>query len=350
MRFNWKNVALFLLTLAVLILCMLMLRTFLAAIVWAVVLAVSTQRPFRWLRAKLGNATGSATIAVSAVAICVVLPSLSLVGVIGQYAVTIGKMLRNGSFERSVQAAVDHHPLLASLVQEGSGFLAWSKAAERAGAFLATHAVALLSNSAAAIAQIVIMLFLLFFLYRDGGTALRALYLFLPMEEREARRVVTGVQNTILATFLGHFVVAAIQGVVAGTIFAVLGVHGAAVLGVLTALAALVPYFGAYVVWLPVAFYLGLNGHWIKAIIKVAAGTLVISTLDNLLYPMLVGAQLRQHTAMIFLSLLGGIWLFGISGIVLGPVLFSMAESLLGIWRERNGPARGEPAQAGPPG
>lgn len=343
MRPSWKNVALFLLTAAVLLLCLMILRAFLAAMVGAVVLAIATQRPFRWMRRTIGNATAAAAIALSITTLCVIVPSLLLGRTIAQYALIVGRVLRNGNLQTSMLAELNHHAAIVSMLQHASSFLAWSKAAERVGAFLATYVVSLLSNSAAALTQTIVMLFLLFFLYRDGDAALRFLYRLLPMEESEARRLVQGVEETIRATFLGHFAVAAIQGLVAGIVFALLGVDGAVLLGILTAMAAILPYFGAYVVWLPVAAYLGLSGHWIKTILLVAVGMLVISTLDNLLYPMLVGAQLRQHTAMIFLAVLGGIWLFGIPGLILGPILFSMAGSLLAIWRARNhtGPSPG---------
>ena len=336
MTFRWKNVALFLLTILVLALCMMILRAFLPAIVGAIVLAVATRRPYSWLRLKVGSSGVASSIALLMNILCVIVPGLFLGRTIAQYAIRIGRMLRNGTIEKSLLIAVDNHPWVASAVQESSDFLAWSKAAERAAAYVATNVVTVLSNSALALTQTIIMLFLLFFLYRDGESALRFLYSLLPMDESEARKLLKGVEDTIQATFLGHFVVAAIQGLVAGIIFAVLGVSNAALLGMLTAIAALLPYFGAYVVWLPVAVFLGLSGHWLKAIILVALGALIISTLDNFLYPMLVGAQLRQHTAIIFLALLGGIWLFGIYGLILGPVLFSLAGSLLSIWHERN--------------
>ena len=334
--FRWKNLALFLFTIAVLALCLMMLRAFLAAIVGAVVLAVATQQPFSWLRSKVRNSSAASSIAILINTICVIAPALLLGRTIAQYAITLARLLRNGTIEKSAWVAMDHYPWLASLVEESSSFLAWSKAAERAAAYLATNIVTMLSNSAVALTQTIIMLFLLFFLYRDGEEALRFLYSILPMEEAEAHQLVHGVRDTIRATFLGHFVVAATQGLVAGVIFAILGVGNAALLGLLTAVAAIIPYFGAYVVWLPVAVFLGLGDHWMKAIILVLLGALIISTLDNLLYPMLVSAQLRQHTALIFLALLGGIWLFGISGLILGPIVFSIAGSLLAIWHERN--------------
>jgi predicted PurR-regulated permease PerM len=336
MTFKWRNPALFLLTILVLALCLMMLRVFLPAIVGAIVLSVATQRPFSWLRAKIGNASAASSIAVLLTTLGVIIPGLLLGRTIAQYAISIGRMLRNGTIDKSFLVPVDNHPWLALIVQESSGILAWSNAAERTATYIVTNVVTVLSNSALALSQTVIMLFLLFFLYRDGKLALRFVYSFLPMEETEAHRLVKGVEDTIRATFLGHILVAAIQGLVAGIIFVILGINNAALLGVLTAIAAILPYVGAYVVWVPVAVFLGLGGHFLKGIILVLLGTLIISTLDNLLYPMLVGAQLRQHTAIIFLALLGGLWMFGVSGLILGPVVFSMADSLLTIWRERN--------------
>jgi predicted PurR-regulated permease PerM len=98
---------------------------------------------------------------------------------------------------------------------------------------------------------------------------------------------------------------------------------------------AIVPSFGAFVVWLPVAVYLAATHHWIQAAILAAVGSLIISTLDNFIYPVLVGTRLRLHTVAIFLSVLGGIWLFGVTGLILGPIVFTLAESLLTIWRRR---------------
>ncbi|WP_052294728.1 MULTISPECIES: AI-2E family transporter [Acidobacterium] len=332
----WKNIALFLLTLTVLVLCVLVLRVFLAAIVGALVLAVATQPLLRWLRKRLANATAAASIALFIVAIGIILPGALLARILGQYAVAIGAALSNGAVEAAIRQALNHHPQLAALLQHGSRFLTWNNAAERAGTFLSAHAINLLSNSIAALTQIVVMLFLLFFLYRDSRAAVRALYSVLPMQQKEALMLVTSMEGTIRATFLGHLAVAAIQGIVAGIVFAILRVTGAAPLGMLTAVAAMVPSFGAYVVWLPVAVYLGLAGRLIPAILLIVIGALIISTLDNLLYPLLVGAQLRQHPAIILLALLGGIWMFGIAGLVLGPVLFSVAMALLRIWHERS--------------
>jgi predicted PurR-regulated permease PerM len=122
---------------------------------------------------------------------------------------------------------------------------------------------------------------------------------------------------------------------VAWIAFVALGIRGALLLGVATAMCAMIPAFGAFIVWLPVAIFLAATHHWIKAAILTAIGSLIISSLDNFLYPVLVGTRLHMHTVPIFISILGGIWLFGLPGIVLGPIVFAIADSLLMIWRQR---------------
>jgi predicted PurR-regulated permease PerM len=97
----------------------------------------------------------------------------------------------------------------------------------------------------------------------------------------------------------------------------------------------MIPAFGSFLVWGPVAIYLGLNGHLGKAALLAIWGGLIVSTIDNILYPILIGSHLRAHTVTILLSILGGIALFGPIGIVLGPVLFTVATTLLDIWRTR---------------
>lgn len=205
MKSPWKNVALFLLTLGVLAACLLMLRAFLPAIVGAVVLAVVTRSPFRRLRTSLRNATSAATAALSVVTVGIVIPGLFLARILGRYAMVIGTMMRDGTLEKDFQGVMHHYPQLAELAQQVSGATSWSKVSERAGTLLATHAVAFLSNSVTGIVQIIIMLFLLFFLYRDGEAALSALYSLLPMEQGEARELVVRIEDTVRATFLGPF-------------------------------------------------------------------------------------------------------------------------------------------------
>lgn len=347
-RITWKIATLFLITLAVVIECLRMLSPFTPAIVGALVLAVVTRRPHLWLRSKTGSRTAAASLALLAVTISIVVPGFLLLQNSGHHLLRAARLLQSGATEHSISQFLAGHTQIASLLQITSRYLTLSQATERAAGFVSSHLVGLFSNSVAALMQIVIMLFLLFFLYRDDDAALRFLYRMLPLHDSEARNMITRIAQTIRATVLGRFIIAAVQGVVAGVTFASLGVTGATLLGVLTAIVAIIPSFGAYLVWLPVAAYLALTGHWIKTVILLGVGSLIISTLDNLLYPVLVGVQLRQHTVSIFLSLLGGVWLFGVSGLVLGPVLFCAAESLLDVWKQRLNDPEPAPITPGP--
>jgi predicted PurR-regulated permease PerM len=107
----------------------------------------------------------------------------------------------------------------------------------------------------------------------------------------------------------------------------------------LTGVMAMVPAFGAFLVWVPIALFLGFTGHWGKAALLAVWGGAIVSTIDNFLYPVMVGPQLRQHTVAVLLSILGGIALFGVTGIILGPLAFTTATTLLEIWKARTASA-----------
>ena len=330
--FDWKNLTLFLITVGAVTLCALMLRPFLPAITGAVVLAIVTQRPYHWMAARQRSATLAAALTLILVTLCIVAPAIFLAQNLGHHLFAVIRTFQNGTAEQGFQTFLDQFPRIAAALHYSADNVNLGQALEKSVGFVAAKSALFLGGSLTAVAQIIIMLFLLFFLYRDGDRGLSALRSILPLNANEMDYLLSRVADTIRATFLGRFVVVGTQGVVAGITFASLGIAGATVLGIMTALCSVVPSFGAFVVWLPVAIYLGITHHWLRAVILVAIGSLIISTMDNFLYPVLVGTRLRLHTVPIFLSLLGGIVLFGISGLVLGPIVFSVTESLLLIW------------------
>jgi predicted PurR-regulated permease PerM len=332
---RWKTAALFLLTVAVLGVCALILYPFIPAITGAVVLAIITRRPHVWWRAKIRNRTAAAATALLVVTISIIAPVLLLMRYLIGQAIAGAEMLQDGRAQRGIESLLDRFPRIAAAIERSSEVMTLGDATEKLAGFVTSHLAGVLSNSLAAVSQIVIMLFLLFFLYCDGEIGVTFLTQLLPLTEAETDSLLRRLGETIRASVLGRLLVAITQGTVAGVVFGLLGMHAAVILGLLTAVVGLVPPFGAYIVWLPVAVWLAVTGHWVKMSILLVVGSLIISTLDNFLYPALVGSQLRQHTASVFLSLLGGVWLFGIAGLVLGPLTFSATEALLGIWKAR---------------
>ena len=133
-------------------------------------------------------------------------------------------------------------------------------------------------------------------------------------------RLFNQIVDTVHATIYGTVVVAGVQGTLGGLMFWWLGLPTPLLWGLVMALLAVVPVLGAFIVWIPASIFLALDGSWEKAIILVLWGGLVVSTIDNLLYPMLVGNRLKLHTVPAFISLVGGLTVFGPAGIVLGPM------------------------------
>jgi predicted PurR-regulated permease PerM len=331
----WKQITLFLLTLGVVVLCALLLQPFFTAIVGAIVLAVVTRRPFDWLASRIKNRSLCAAIALVIVVVAVIVPTVFLAQELGQQALNAINALRSDASQNKIIGFIANRPALASSIQAFTSSIDINNAARSTAAYLGGNLAGLLGNSIRVITQLVVMLFLLFFLFRDRALALTSLRSLLPLRDDETSELLIRVGDTILATALGRLTMAAVQGVLAGLAFWVLGVPGVILWAFTLTACAMVPAFGSFLVWGPVAIYLGLTGHWGKAALLAIWGAVIVSTIDNILYPILVGSHLRAHTATILLAVLGGIAVFGPIGIVLGPVLFTLAATLLDIWRAR---------------
>jgi predicted PurR-regulated permease PerM len=165
--------------------------------------------------------------------------------------------------------------------------------------------------------------------------ALRLLRDMSPLSEMEMRELIDRVIDTVHATIYGTVAVAAVQGILSGLMFWWLALPTPVLWGFVIGLLAVVPVLGAFIVWVPAAIFLALDGSWGKAIILTAWGAVVVGGIDNLLYPVLVGNRLRLHTIPAFISIVGGILLFGPSGLILGPLAVTITIFLVGIWRTR---------------
>jgi predicted PurR-regulated permease PerM len=331
----WKQITLFVITLAVLVLCALLLQPFFSAIVGAIVLAVITRRPYDWLASKIKSRSLCAAIALLLVVLAVIIPMFFLAQKLGQQALGTINAFRNGAHQEKITSFIANRPALASYIEDFTASIDINNVARSIAAYVGGNLAGVLAHSFRIITRLVVMLFLLFFLLRDRALALTSLRSLLPLHEDETTELLDRLGNTILATALGRLTIAAVQGVLAGLAFWVLGVPGILLWAFTLTACAMIPAFGSYLVWGPVAIYLGLTGHWGKAALLALWGAVIVSTIDNILYPVLVGSHLRAHTATILLSILGGLALFGPIGIVLGPVLFTLASTLLDIWRAR---------------
>ena len=332
---DWNGLTLYLLSIGAVVFCALLVWPFLPALTGAVVLAVVTRRPYRWLAARLRNPTLAAALALVLAVLSIVIPVTLVAYGVGQHVLDAVRGLQGTSADQEFRHFLQQHERIGSFFRSIAAFVDPGQALQRGAGLAAGKVGSFLGRSIVAILQLVVMLFVLFFLYRDEREAVRLAHMLLPLEDAETDYLLERAQAAIKALVLGRFTVAAVQGLVAGLTMALLGVDGAVLLGLATLLFSVVPAVGAYVVWLPVVIYLALAHQFVQAIILLAMGSLVISTLDNFLYPILVGPGLRMHFVPILLSMAGGVLLLGVPGVILGPVIFNMTSSLLSIWRSR---------------
>ena len=344
----WQKITFYLLTFAVLALCALILQPFLPAIVWAIVFAVVTRRPYDWLAAKIPNRSTSAAVALLLIILAIVIPSFFLAQDLAQQAVAAVTVLRDDAHQKLIADFIARHPDIAARIYAFTDSIDPNNAVRATATYLSQHIGTVLGSSVRTITQLVVMLFILFFLFRDRDLALACLRSLLPLRDDETTELMQRLNDTIYATALGRVAIAGIQGVLAGVSYWLLGVPGIILWAFTTAVMATIPAFGAILVWAPIALYLGLSGHWGKAAILALWGGVIVSTIDNVLYPILIGSRLQDHTVIILISILGGITLFGITGIVIGPVIFAVAATLLDFWHARRLPPSTTPAHPPP--
>ena len=237
---------------------------------------------------------------------------------------------------------------------------------------LQRHVTALLGQASEAIATqavnlgqgtfefgtlLVITLYLAFFMIRDGEHLMRGMRRALPLADGHKRLLTARFTTVIRATVRGNLVVAVLQGALGGLAFWVLDVRGALLWAVLMACLSLLPAIGAALVWGPVVLVFFINGQTGSALALLAWGVLVIGLVDNLLRPLLVGRDTGMSDALVMVTTLGGLTVFGLNGFILGPVIAAMfiaawelhAEVPSAVAEDVPGPA-GPTGPTGPPG
>jgi predicted PurR-regulated permease PerM len=166
-----------------------------------------------------------------------------------------------------------------------------------------------------------VMLYLLYFMFRDGDRITREIAQASPLRRDHTERLLRQFATVVRATVKGSIVVALVQGALGGLAFLALGVSGAMLWGAVMALFSLLPAVGAFMIWGPVAAYLFFTGSVLKAVALVVWGGVVIGLVDNFLRPILVGRDTRIPDYLVLVATLGGLVVFGLNGFVIGPVI-----------------------------
>ena len=209
---------------------------------------------------------------------------------------------------------------LPSLVREG---------ASRFGEYLASEFGNIIRNIIVFLFELFVMLFALFYFLRDGKSILNRCRVFLPFEESTRERMLAEAQGLIFASVTTSLVIAAVQGVICGGAFAMVGLGSAVFWGVVMAFLSLLPVVGAWPVWIPATIWLFSTGHSGRAIVLIGICGALGATVDNILRPVLLEGRSSLSGLLVFISVLGGIAVFGVLGIVLGPIVVATSVGIV---------------------
>jgi predicted PurR-regulated permease PerM len=321
-----------------------MVQPFTNVILWAAVLAIVFYPMHRRIRARIGNPSGAAIASTVLVVVLILLPATFITIAVVRELAGAADNLQAGVQRLSSASTL---PVVGWLLERMRGYVEIDAAAaqrfiaerlQSLGGVLAASTLMVVGGAVGAIVQMVLVVFTLFYLFRDGDRIRRAIYDILPLERIQMHDIAVRTRDVIGATIYGVLVISAIQGTLGTIIFSILGLPSPLLWGVVMFFLSMIPMAGAFLVWVPAAIYLALTGAYVKAAILVAWGILVIGSIDNFLSPRLVGRRARLHELLIFFAVLGGLEVFGVLGVVLGPVVVAITLALIEMLRQAHRP------------
>ncbi len=319
-------------------LCWLMLRPFITVLEWAAVLVIVFYPIHTRLARKIKRRGLSALLSSLLVIVILVLPLTFLtMALVNELSSTARNLPAQVAQLMDPQAPITgkiskwFHDHVAVDMASSQEFVI--EQLKTAGVVLLGQSLGLVGNILSAIVKVFFVIITMYYLFRDGDKIVHALPGALPLDNEQSAAIIARTSQVVSASVYGVVTIAMLQGVLGGLAFWILGVPSPILWGAVLAFVCMIPIAGSFFVWLPASIYLILTGHWTKAILLSLWGGLVISTVDNFLRPKLIKNQTKLHELFVFFSVLGGISVFGLLGIVLGPVVLAITLGLLDTFK-----------------
>ncbi len=310
------------------------LLPFYAAIFWGAILAILFTPLHKRLLAKMrGKPNLAALTTLLIIVLIVILPAILITGALLQEGAAIYSRISSGEvnvgeyLEQILSALPPSVHAVLDRFGVGDIFSLREKLTEgalRGSKVLATQAVNVGQNTFEFLVGMGVMLYILYFLLRDGAHLARTSKQLIPLSEEHKQHLFRKFATVVRATVKGNIVVAITQGALGGLMFWFLGIQGALLWGVLMAFLSLLPAVGAALIWLPVSIYFLVTGAIWEGVTLVVFGVLVIGLVDNILRPLLVGKDTKIPDYVILISTLGGLSVFGLNGFVIGPLFAAL--------------------------
>ncbi len=321
------------------------LRPFLPAMGWAAVVAIATFPLCEHLRRRLRwSETWVSALMTLLVFLLLVVPGVVIGLMLVQEIVHAQEYINQWSADdrRATFEELLKNPWVAGLLQEANEFVARFNIDIRAAAVQAgRRLLSLLFGSLTGIAkqavlfvfQLLLMLVVLFFFYRDGRKLTGGLWSALPIPQVRKELIHDTVEKVVSAVVIGVLATATIQGLLAGVGYWIVGLPSPVLLGTLTAIAALVPVIGTMLVWVPAVAYLLLIGHTTAGLVLLGWSVLAVGSADNFLRPLLISGRTGLPFALMALGAIGGLAAFGFFGLVVGPLILAVFMLVFEMYR-----------------
>ncbi|WP_417546177.1 AI-2E family transporter [Marinobacter sp.] len=318
----------------------LLMKPFFGPIFWAIAIALIFH-PFQmFLVRRLGDRPNvNALITLTVCMLIVVIPVLVLVTSLAAEGVGIYQQIQDGEIKPGeyIDQVNQSFPAIQSFLAQFD--VSFSEIRDRVvsvfvggSQFLAKQALGIGQNTFQFFLGLALMVYLAFFLLRDGRKLVELLIRALPLGDERERLLFAKFAEVTRATVKGNLLIAIIQGALGGIIFWILGIGGALLWGVVMAIFSLLPAVGAALVWVPAAIYLAAVGDVVESIVLTIFGVVVIGLADNVLRPILVGRDTKLPDYIVLLSTLGGLAMFGVNGFVMGPLVAALFMAFWGIF------------------
>lgn len=312
------------------------MKPFIYAIFWAVILAGLFMPLYQKVEEKLSRPTVSATIVLVFICLVFLLPFGFVFSLIVKESMDIYQSLSSDRSPVDIHVErftemIKHNPLTDSLhLDEAVLSAKISELSQSIAGYFLNNLKSLTQNTVQFIFQMGVMIYALFYFIRDGQQFFHSLSRLLPLEKGRERVLLEHFQKTANSTLKVTLIIGGIQGALGGLLFFIVGIQGAILWGVVMIITAVIPVVGCALIWAPAGIFMILTGHFWTGVFIFAVGSLIISMVDHFLRPVLLGKDVSLHPLLIFLSTMGGIVVFGFTGFIIGPIIMSLA---IAVWR-----------------
>src|SRR4029077_15377512 len=294
---------------------------------------------YRWITRVLGGRRSlGAAVTLLVLLVLGLGPFSAFLGIVLQQALTmsdqaipwLSQHLGAASTFNVQEWVVKRFPALARYMPSQEQLLEQlGNAAKTAGAFLVGFASRMTANTVALLLNLIGMIYAMLFFFREGHKILERIFYYTPLSDEDETRMLTQFASITRATVKGTLVIGIIQGALSGIAFWVAGIEGAALWGTIMTILSIIPGIGAALVWVPAVIILFLTGQHLTATLLAAWCAAVVGTVDNFLRPVLVGRDAKMPDLLILIGTLGGLFLFGLIGFIVGPIVCGL---FLTVW------------------